>query len=356
MNKLPLKKITFLLLFLCCCFQQVLVASSMEDSVGSAGVDTTYLRTFPNKLMGRAYLSRKYTNLLLEKTSADKKRLFYDPNTSVNLGLGATWRSFTLNLAYGFSFLNQDAKEKGETVYLDLQSHIYKRELVVDLYFQLYKGLYLENTSNFLSLPEGSYYLRPDIKINVFGLSALKVVNSRRFSYAAPFVQNEQQKKSAGSFLYGLKAVAAHISADSNYVPSFVQDSVYRESFDVEQIRSTQAGPAIGYAHSFVYKERLFFTASLQLAFLLGPVAYDAGMEQEEEKWQLNSSATIRVAMGYNSKDWYLGLTLLHDGSQLQTPDEVAQTSVGAGNVRLNYVKRFTLAPKVLSTLDKLPF
>ena len=34
---------------------------------------------------------------------------------SVNMGIGAIYRAFTLNLAYGFPFLNRGEEQKGKT-------------------------------------------------------------------------------------------------------------------------------------------------------------------------------------------------------------------------------------------------
>src|SRR2546426_8470874 len=75
--------------------------------------DTIYYESYHKAVIGRIYLSQKYTTIELKKGN-DAPRLRYRPNTSLNLGVGATYHTISLNLSYGFGFLNHD-KEKGTT-------------------------------------------------------------------------------------------------------------------------------------------------------------------------------------------------------------------------------------------------
>lgn len=317
------------------------------------GLDSNYILTMADFVNGRLYLSRKYTNLILSKPNG-KSALNYNPNTTLNFGVGVTVKSLTLNLAYGFRFLNEE-QGKGKTKYLDLQTHLYKRRYVIDVSSQIYSGLFLENTKKFNSSYEDNFYLRPDINVKLFGVSMLKVYNWKRFSYSAPFVQNEVQQRSSGSFLLGAKASVLFSDADSAYVPFFATDSIYGNFRNAKRFSAIQAGPNIGYAYSLILAKRFFITASVNIAFMIGPVKYESTTGEERDEWQLNPTFTPRLAVGYNSRKWYLGLTFLQDGTQLQGTDEISQTSVGAGNVRFTFVKRYRIGKKLKQQLDKLP-
>ena len=94
------------------------VAAQTKDKPAN---DTNYFVTYPGMLTTRFYFSQKYVAFTLQ---GDNKDLQYRPNTTLNMGVGATYHNFSLNLAYGFGFINQD-KEKGKTKYLDLQGHFY---------------------------------------------------------------------------------------------------------------------------------------------------------------------------------------------------------------------------------------
>ena len=207
-------------------------------------LDSTYIKVFPKHLTSRLYLSRKFTDLEIEEQK-DKNALSYAPNSSVNLGIGATYNGFTLNLAYGFAFLNT-GQDKGETNYLDLQSHIYGRKYAIDVFAQFYQGLYLSNTSALNSSFQAPYYLRPDMRVNMLGGSYFKVFNHRRFSYAATFIQNEYQKKSAGSLLLGGKLILFNASGDSSLVPNWPVDTLFQGFVGAVNMGGLQFGPGFG--------------------------------------------------------------------------------------------------------------
>jgi len=85
--------------------------------------DTTYYVSYREKLTARIYLSRKYTTLKLNPPSNSvAPEMKYVPNTTLNLGIGGTYRSLTINIGVGITKFNPDDL-RGKTTYLDLQSH-----------------------------------------------------------------------------------------------------------------------------------------------------------------------------------------------------------------------------------------
>ena len=79
--------------------------------------DSTYYQSYTNLLTSRFYFSKKSTSLKLRDREEDFN-LTYRPNTTLNMGVGATYKGFTLNLAYGFGFLNpeKDWKAKAKAI------------------------------------------------------------------------------------------------------------------------------------------------------------------------------------------------------------------------------------------------
>ena len=80
--------------------------------------DSTYYVSYSKLLTARLYFSQKYTALTV-KNKNDNYTLHYRPNTTLKMGLGASYKWATLNLAYGFGFLNPE-ENKGKTKYVDL--------------------------------------------------------------------------------------------------------------------------------------------------------------------------------------------------------------------------------------------
>jgi len=332
-----------------------LIAQSTDIGYTKPSIDhdTNYIRAFPGFVTSRLYLSRKFTGLKLEEIE-NQQELDYQPNTTLNLGIGATVKGFTLNLAYGFKFLNNN-EEKGKTSYLDLQSHLYGRKYAADVFGQFYFGMYLANSESTLSFAPDSFYTRPDMSIIILGGSYFRVRNHEKFSYAASLVQNEWQKKSAGSFLWGGKILLMGASADTSIVPSFKNDSLFQAFDGVTRYSSFQFGPGIGYAHTFVVDQHWFLTLSLDLNVMLGTIEYQEPELDAESEWQVNSAADFKIALGYNSPESYFGFLFLQDNAQISSTDKSVSAIFSVGNVRFNYVKRFKMGSKLKKQIDKLP-
>lgn len=297
-------------------------------------VDTAYVRLYPHYLVGRAYLSQKYTNVDL-LPSTDLARLKYRPNTSLNLGVGATYGPLTLNLAYGFRFLNPDAA-KGRTRYLDLQSHVYTRRWVIDGFGQFYTGYHLA-PQGFAADPD-AYYYRPDARLRFVGLSGYRISNPRRFSYRAALVQNEWQKRSAGSWLVGADAVAGTFGGDSSLVPGRLAGQYPRPL--AQEVRFVKFGPGAGYAHTFVARRHFFAMASLtaNLNLTLSRETSEAG---QTGSVSLRPNALYRLVAGYSDGLYNVNLAWVNSTTAVGGADLAYAYLMRTGNYRLTVARLF---------------
>ena len=109
-------------------------------------------------------------------------------------------------------------------------------------------GMYID-PKGYGSADPNYYYFRKDIKERLLGLAAYKVPNKEKFSYRAAIVQNEWQKKSAGSFLYGGEAYYGSIQGDSSLVPAKIQAGFPQAG--MTKMRYFSFGPGAGYAYTF---------------------------------------------------------------------------------------------------------
>lgn len=310
--------------------------------------DPAYIQTYDSLLTGRYYFSRKYTSIHLggDKSIAN---LRYRPNTTLNMGVGATYRNFTLNLAYGFPFLNPE-KGRGKTRYLDLQSHIYTRNWTIDFFGQFYKGYFL-NPKGLGNNNTQAYYLRPDLGISLFGLAVYNLRNGERFSYRAAFLQSEWQKKSAGTFLFGGEIYAGSVSGDSALVPSLLEDRY--DQRDVKRIRFLELGPGAGYAYTLVLKKHWFITgaATLNMDFGLSREFYD---DRSSDKITISPNFIYRGVAGYNSNTWNLNFSLVGNTILVKGASSKNDYQFNTGNYRLTLAKRFNPGPKLKRKLKWL--
>lgn len=311
--------------------------------------DETYYVQFPQQLLGRFYFSQKYTRFRLPKEDGIPK-LNYMPNTTLNMGVGATYKSFSLNLAYGFGFLNQDA-ERGKTKYLDLQSHAYSRKHAIDFFGQFYKGYYLSDFSHpSLSTP---YYVRPDLRVRYGGLVYSYLFNGRKFSYSAAMIMNEWQKKSAGSFFLNASFYLGQVKGDSSFVPWMFQSD--HPVASVQRVEFLQLGPGAGYAHTFVISQHFFCMGSVQTNLNMGYTKeYD--VSNTFNQFAVRPAFSYRAAIGYNSRLW--GVNLNWVSSRFDIKGDISDKSyrIETGNARLNISRRFQPGPRLQKNLNRIPF
>ncbi|MFD1142786.1 DUF4421 domain-containing protein [Larkinella insperata] len=297
-------------------------------------IDSAYVRTFPGKLTGRAYISQKYTSFNLSTPTTDAPVLRFLPNAPLNLGIGATFNALTVNMAYGLSFLNKN-NGKGETKNIDLQTHVYTRKWVLDGVAQFYNGYFLTPRGNAAASPE-LYYHRPDLRVNLVGVGIRRVFNFRRFSFRASFVQNEWQKRSAGTWLAGFQVYYGIVRGDSALVPERVRPTFPDEA--VRRMRFLKLGPSAGYAYTFVYRQHWFATAAL-----MGNLNATFSKELFENRDQIRSNVRpdlhFQVVGGYNSNRWCVTLGWINGSVMVRNP--LYQYTLHTGNYRFTVARRF---------------
>lgn len=307
------------------------------------GNDTTYYEYFPGSITSRFYFSQKYTAFTLRGKDAPDLR--YLPNTTLNMGIGATYHNFSLNLAYGFPFLNTD-DNKGDTKYLDLQGHFYKPKLAVDFYGQLYKGYHLADG---LAAKAGDdYYYRHDARVNVFGLSLYRILNDKRFSYRAAMIQNEWQKKSAGTALLGAEAYYAIMNADSSWIPQSVADQY--SQYNSDKIKNFSIGPGAGYAYTLVFFQHIYLTGSATANLHFNVTTENTGSGQDNH-FGINPLFRFRAAAGYNGRLWNVSANWVWDEHPFRGADAESKYLLQTGNYRFIIARRFATGPKLKKNL-----
>lgn len=332
--------------FLGCIFI-LIISKSPCSAQANRGNDTTYYVYFPESITGRFYFSQKYTSFDIK--SDKSKDLHYLPNTTLNMGIGATWHNFSLNLALGFGFMNKD-DEKGKTRYLDLQSHLYKPKWATDFYGQFYKGYHL-SPEGVAAKPGENYYYRPDVKVTLIGLSQYYIFNSTRFSYRAAFNQNEWQKKSAGTFLVGAEVYYGVLNGDSALVPRSIEDN-YSEK-GIHRVDYVSIGPGAGYAYTLVIAHHIYFTGSLTANLNLS-YANESNYDEHNHNYAFSFSPRIKAAAGYNGRSWNISANYIVNDLPFRGADADNKYSIQTGNYRFIISKRFMFGKKLQKTLSPL--
>jgi len=289
--------------------------------------DSTYISLPKYPWSFRLYGVYKPINVLIRTNSDSLPSANYNPRAKIGIGIGTYYRSIGLWTGFRIDAFNR----KNKRVQLDLQLNQYGDRFTNDLYFQYYKGLFLENPeafSRYSPLPS-STNLRSDMSILNYGLSSNYYFNWKRFSMRAAFVQSETQKKSAGSFLIGGSFSNFKFSADSSIIPNsklFTDQSIRSGNF-------ISLASNIGYSHTFVWKQHFY----ANLSALAGPgiSAWRYVIDDASEDKGIRPSFRVggRFSVGYNAERYFLGLSSVIDQFTVFFNDN--NVSYVYGNMRL---------------------
>ncbi len=308
--------------------------------------DTLFIEDHSDGLIGRIYSSTKYNALRIAGSSASGD-LVYRPTNQFNLGIGASYRRFTLNLGFAIPFINSARRERlGRTRYLDAQGNLFGPKLATNLFLQVFKGYHLSSHDlQDLSWPEQETDrpYREDIVQSNFGITMLRVTNFERYSYRAALNQDAWQKRSQGSWLWGGYGTYYRLRADSSLVPDPELQN-YSIAAAMRKGDLIDLGPMGGYAYTLVFGDR---------TFLMGSVAFGAGLSMqnitsEGEHDREHKISTIgpgwhlqlRSGIGYRFGREQLSITFNHERVHYLLPEQDV-FAWGVGNIRLSFIHRF---------------
>jgi len=298
--------------------------------------DTTYYVSYVNQLTGRIFLSQKYTALQFRNKDKDYS-INYFPNAKLALGIGASYKWATFNIAYGVGYLDPDER-KGKTSHLDLQFHSYGERFIIDIVGSFYEGFYLPQG---IATTPSAYYTRPDLKVRLIGGAVQYVVHHKKFSFRANYLQNEWQKKSAGSLLVGVETYGGRIEADSTTIPRLIDGSaaVYNET----SISFYEVGINAGYVYTLVIRKNFFLTgsASISLDYSDNTLRNSDGTGSRSG---ISPNYFLRVVTGYNAEKWALNLIYVNSG--LRLANGIREVTLNTGNFRLSFARRFVVGSK----------
>jgi len=316
-----------------------------KDFSNSSEIDTNFIKSYQDQLIVRTYGITKYNRLsLIDQPTGTQFN--YEPNSNVNFGLGFNYKWLGFNAAFNFPFVNDDDDKLGDTRSLDLQADIYGRKYLLNVIYQDYEGFRL--TNNDLLIPQIStrdtiFKKRNDVNTRAFGINGFYNFNNKKFSYLSSFIQNEWQKKSAGSFFLGGYFSLLDLKADSSFIPeSLSNDFQYYQ--EVSQANFTTLGVSGGYAHTFVFLEHFFITLSAAVG--IGGEMSRTVMSDEDEVYlreaSLSYATFTRGAIGYNEDSFHVGMSFSSNFNAYRE-QKITDVIYQFGNVRFYLVKRFQL-------------
>lgn len=300
--------------------------------------DPNYYEMYPNKLTGRIYTAKKFEDINVP-SGGSATDLKYVANHKMNFGIGVTWRNYSINAFYGF---NNSSANRGKTKGLDLQLHLFPHKWVIDVLAVMPKGMYIKPKGT-AAANSSSYYSDEETKERIYGVAAYRVPNKEKFSYRAALVQNEWQKKSAGSVLYGLEAYyVIGPENDSTFIPKPIQNG-YAEKGYLE-MRYLSIGPGIGYAYTAVMDQHFFIMGSLIANLKLNSATEET--PDVVKKTSIAPSSIYKAAIGYNSNNWSFVVSTAGNLLWGKGPASAQTYFYKAGQIKVSLAKKFDVKKK----------
>ena len=308
-----------------------------ELSKSTIKYDTTYIENVSDKLAIRIYNIWKNTELKLTELNTNKY-LLIEPNGSTNIGIGFNYKWMGLGVAFGMPFINNDDDVYGKTKRFDFQLNLYGRTMGADIYFQRYKGFFISNPDMLVSWDKKEYPILDEMQIIAAGASVYYFFNNKKFSYRAAFVRNEIQKKGQGSMILGVYYGLNSAFDKTGFLSNELKDSL-NTLFDIYSFNSNNFGISFGYTFTFVIAKRFFINLSL----VPGLGGVKTRINTSDKVYKLDPHLAVRYiarfALGYEHKNFYLGLTAYSTGSSYKY--SYIKIEPSTGNVKLFFGKRF---------------
>ena len=224
----------------------------------------------------------------------------FTPTYPQNIGLGLGLRKIIgMNLLVSFSIFPLKTDTGLSSSITDFQIHRYGKKVLIDGYYQDYRGFFLERKNK-------EYILFPDLAVKRWGVEGTYVLRNKRFSMRAAFEQSEKQIKSAGSMLLG----------SGIYYHRIIPDSSQKETIP-NAFENYQMGVNIGYAYSWVTSPQWLLAGMVS-------VGVNFGNNSESFAWQhlrAYSASIGRLTMNHNRENWSFALTGIFNNKTVYSPN-----------------------------------
>jgi len=225
-----------------------------------AKFDTWYIAGYTDLLTTRLFLLYENAALTINPLENKNNGIVYRPNVNIRVGIAGFWKWFGLGLSLDNPFYKTDRNTYGSTSVLDLRVNAFGRFLAAELFLQNFKSLYISSPKT----RKGSYYIIPDMHVFSLGLSGFWIANEKRYSIRAAFIQNEQQKKSAGSFLVMPSFLYYRITSDHGIIPDGIISSYQIPATGLitrGEFYSVSLSP--GYVYTLVFLKNFSITGAI---------------------------------------------------------------------------------------------
>lgn len=283
----------------------IFIVGSVNAQQSPDSLRAYYIREYPDHFFIWPVIKYRSLSFNIREQGNNDDQVEFRPNNTVTLGAGFYLFELAFEVTFATPLEDRSRRIYGESKARDLQLNILSKKWGADVYYQKYSGFYKDD--NRVSIPGGDPYpQRPDIATSNFGLSGIYVFNHRKFSLRSAYNFAEQQLRSKGSFMLYGTLNSFRLQADSAVLSPQARIGM-GDAADFKQLRYTTLSIAPGYAYNVVYR-KFFLNGTLTFGPAHHWIKYtdEAGVTRDDIS--INSTATLRLAIGYNSDRLFGGI------------------------------------------------
>ncbi|PKP34993.1 MAG: hypothetical protein CVU00_04505 [Bacteroidetes bacterium HGW-Bacteroidetes-17] len=301
------------LFFIMMILPSIICAQNLDEKHANSKLNPDYIKDYKHLFTTRFYLLSESVGFTI-KPSNQEVPLRYIPNNDIKNGLAFFHKWYGVGLAVNNPFAGKDVARKGKSKIVDLRVNAYGQAISAELALQDYQGFFLKNMLDqpIAWNPESAYLLRPDM--HIFSTSAIMycVVNHKKHSFRAAYIQNERQLKSSGSFIIMPSFVYLKLQSDSTMIPDFYNSTYLVQDIEhIEDGKFFTYGVSLGYSYTYVFFKNFYVNLSLIPGLFMQN--YDYESELGSDKGAKFSALWLgRAAFGFNSDFIYLGIGGVH--------------------------------------------
>jgi hypothetical protein len=297
--------------------------------------DSTYISSYAGQLTTKLLAISKI-NYFRVKDNGNASSIRFRPDRKVNLGIGISYKWFALDLAFNFGIGEQSNFENSKST--DFQGAIFSSKQYISGSYQYYYGYQYADFSGVPKEDVPNNSSRDDIRTMSTVIQYLFAFNYDKFSLKAPFIQNELQRKSAGSFLIGARFHLLNIDSDSSMVPSSAKD-YFNEEIYLTSITGSSVIISVGYMYSFVFREHFYATLGLIPGIGVNLGDFKSDIKQPFVA-QVSTGWSTMNAIGYNSSRFFGGIQLIADNYSFKMKKDLILNQ-GHGKIKFHIGYRF---------------
>jgi hypothetical protein len=309
-----------------------------------------YIRSYPEYFFIWPVVKQRSLDFELTPSGA-REGVFYQSNRPYSLGVGVYLFELGLELAFAIPTDERSRQLYGESDATDLQLNVLGKKWGGDLFYQRYRGFYLEDESVKIA-SNVPYPQRPDITTRNFGVSLNYTFNHNRFSFRSAYNYVERQLRSAGSFLLFGNLSSFTAAGDSAilgqpYLARFSEDA------RVQEIRTTSLSVAPGYTYSLIFKG-FFLNGTLAVGPAYNWLKYADADGPDEFDTKFNLFVAARLGIGYNGDRFFGGVSVMNQSTTARLEHAELNSANGIFKMVVGYrFKEFGLLTKRVWDLPK---